>query len=406
MENNKQRLDFLIAIFQQGKLNAIEHQELLALLALPEHQDKAALFLAEVWESTPTNDQFFNKAATERLHQHIQDQIKIGQPKVKRLNSNWLRIAAAAVIVFVFAYALYQQRFADEVTVKAFNSKKAAVFVADAAPGGNRATLKLADNHIIVLDQVKEGVLVNLGNLLVKKLSNGQLVFEVSKTASNSETALGDNVLTTPAGGQYQVALADGSRVWLNASSSLRFPSTFTGSERRVELVGEGYFEISKSKDKPFIVNAKEIKVEVLGTHFNVNAYPDEQNTTTTLVEGSVKVSHQLKSALLKPNEQTKLKNGQFEVRQIDVADALAWKEGYFVFDNEEIHSVMRKLSRWYNVKVEYEDNSVNEEFVGTISKFKNITEILKLLQATGTINFKVLPSTDPRFERRVVVMK
>ncbi len=405
--HHQQRLDFLLQLYKEKALNGDQHQELVDLLARPENQDRASLWLDEVWAETP-DKQFFSAAKSDQLHQLVLSQIDRPQPKVRRLNKTIIStVAAAAVVTIVLSYLLIHQSDFGNSDTAIPTKKNTSAFIPDIGPGGSKATLKMANNRVIVLDQFKKGVVLSAGNLLVKNNEEGQLIFEVNQAAQNHAALSGDNVLTTPAGGQYEVLLADGSRVWLNASSSLKFPSSFTGRERNVELTGEGYFEISKSKDQPFIVNAREMKVEVLGTHFNINAYPDEQLLATTLIEGSVKLSHRSNSVLLKPHEQASIKNGSFKIQKhIDIKDVLAWKEGYFLFDNEEIHSVMRKLSRWYNVKVEYEDPQVNEEFIGKISKFKNISEILKLLQATGTIKFKVLPSQDPRYERRVVVMK
>ncbi|SFG58266.1 FecR protein [Pedobacter insulae] len=405
--HQQQRVDFLLQLYKEGTLNDDQHQELIDLLARPENQDRASLWLDEVWKQTP-DQHFFSASKSNQLHQSVLSKIDPAEPKVWRLNKTIISIvAAAAVIAIVFSFLFLRQSNFAHTDTSLVSKKDTSAFIADLGPGGNKATLKLANNRVIVLDQVKNGLVLNAGNLLVKKSVEGQLIFQVNQASKNDAALSGQNILTTPAGGQYQVLLADGSKVWLNASSSLKFPSSFTGNERKVELTGEGYFEISKSKNQPFIVNAREMKVEVLGTHFNINAYPDEQLLATTLIEGSVKLTHRSNSVLLKPHEQANIKNGSFKLQKnIDVKDVLAWKEGYFVFDNEEIHSVMRKLSRWYNVKVEYEDPQVNEEFVGTISKFKNISEILKLLQATRTIKFKVLPSQDPTYERRVVVMK
>lgn len=405
-QQHTHRLDFLIELFHQKKLTEAEHNELVDLLALPEHEHQASLFLDAVWEKTPEST-FFSLEKSAMLQKTIMDQI---EPRTKKLWSNKMllrMITAAAIVTLVFSFIFINQYKTNNGERKIAVNKNNTPFVADIGPGGNKATLKLANNRVIVLDQVKNGVLVDIGNMLVKKNQNGQLVFEAKSTTENNTAATGENILTTPAGGQYEVLLADGSKVWLNASSSLKFPTVFSGKERNVELTGEGYFEISKSKDQPFIVNAKAMKIEVLGTHFNINAYPDEQSSATTLIEGSIRFSYLTNTVLLKPNEQAKVKNQSFKInKNIDVQEVLAWKEGYFIFDNEEIHSVMRKLARWYNVRVEYEDPSVNEEFVGTISKYKNISEILKLLQATGTIKFKILPSQDPNYERRVIVMK
>ncbi len=398
--NNNRRVDRLIELFREGTLTSQEHDELLDLLAMPENADKAELLLTRLWENIPSDSSFFSSEESDRIRQSLREP-DTSTPAIKRLSPRLVSIAAALVL-FVFGYFLFIR---DDSFKGSTNHNQTSVSLTDIGPGGNKATLRLPDNSVIALDEMENGVLINKGNLIVKKTEDGQLVFQAGKVNTQSEANEG-NVLTTPAGGQYQVILPDGSRVWLNAASSLKFPSAFTGHQRRVELTGEGYFEVSKLKGKTFIVNAKNMEVEVLGTHFNIHAYPDEQISLATLVEGAVKISSGKKSEILAPNEQAQVGKDMLSVEKVDAKDALAWKEGLFVFNNQDIRTIMNKLSRWYNIKVEYQDADINEQFAATISKFKKLSEILKVLEATGTIHFKVLPSKDTVYERRVIVMK
>jgi len=404
---NHQTIDSLIIQFHEGTITPEAHRKLLEMLALPEYAGKAEQFLAQVWEKMPAGDPFFTTPQSRDIHYQLMQRIQRRKPIIKGLNSKWVKvIPAAAAILLVISYFFYQQYFIKGPGKMPVPDKQESAMTADIAPGGNKAILKLANHRTIPLDEVKAGVLVNMGSILVKKTMNGQLVFETNPKAGTGEGFSGENILITPAGGQYEIVLADGSRVWLNASSSLKFPSVFNGKDRKVELSGEAYFEVSKVKGQPFMVNAKDMQVEVLGTHFNINAYPDEQYSATTLAEGSVNVSGKNAAARLVPNEQAKISGGKLGVQQVNIQDVLAWKDGYFVFANEDIQSIMRKLSRWYNVQIEYEDPAINEQFDARISKYKNISEVLNVLQATGTINFKILPGQDPNNERRIVVMK
>jgi transmembrane sensor len=206
------------------------------------------------------------------------------------------------------------------------------------------------------------------------------------------------NKIETPIGGKYQINLPDGTKVWLNAASSLRYPVVFTGAERRVELTGEGYFEVSKDKNKRFIVSTEGQELSVFGTHFNINAYTDEPAIKTTLLEGSVKVSQTNRptpgqpalSRFLNPGQQSILNAKTFEVKKVDTESAVDWKNGRFIFNNEDIQSAMRKLSRWYNIKVSYEGDFKDINFGGSFSRSNHLADIIKILEATNEFKFEV----------------
>lgn len=270
---------------------------------------------------------------------------------------------------------------------------------AEVVPGGNRAILTLANGKKIELTSVGDGELAKQTGISIKKTHNGELVYTMSAQGNNVPVEY--NTTETPRGGQYQLELADGTKVWLNASSSLRYPTRFAGKERRVELTGEAYFEVTHNASMPFKVKTDKEVVTVLGTHFNVNAYHDEPFVKTTLLEGKVRInalkSHT--SGILKPGEQAILTDGQIKIAVGDTEAATAWKNGYFRFRGENITSIMRKLSRWYNIDVQYATTISDEGYYGTISRFKNIKQVLAVLSETGSVHFKV-------DGRRVTVME
>jgi transmembrane sensor len=218
-------------------------------------------------------------------------------------------------------------------------------------------------------------------------------------TLKNKSSEVVYNTISTPRGGQYQLMLADGSKVWLNAASSLRFPASFVGKERKVELLGEAYFEVAKNAKMPFKVKVNGMEVEVLGTHFNINSYENESTIRTTLLEGSVKINKNNSSSLLKPGQQAQMnKAGEIKIiNDADVEEAIAWKEGKFQFDRADIHDIMRQLTRWYDVDVEYK-GTVSSHFGGTISRDVNLSQVLNMLHLTGEVKFQVE-------DRKVVVM-
>ena len=310
----------------------------------------------------------------------------------------WPRIAAAAVIIvlltagsyFIFTKRQVKQTAAIETTQEFKNN--------DVAPGGNKAVLTLANGAQIILDSAGNGALTQQGNTKIIKLDNGQLSYNSLNGSQTLPDKVFYNTISTPRGGQYQVVLADGSKVWLNAASSLRFPTSFAAKEREVELTGEGYFEVAHDATKPFKVSVNGIEVRVFGTHFNINAYNDEATIKTTLLEGSVKVGKGSASKVIRPGEQAQIENDgnalnpKIMVQAVDVDAAVAWKNGRFIFHGNDIQSVMRQLARWYDIDVNYQGNVTDEEFVGVInrSRYENISEILDMLEKTRTVSFAI----------------
>jgi hypothetical protein len=265
----------------------------------------------------------------------------------------------------------------------------------DVAPGRNKAVLLLADSTSIVLDDSDTGMLAQQGSTRILKLVNGQLTYKAPIGARLQATSRPlYNVISTPRGGQYQVILPDGSKVWLNAASSLRFPTTFTGKERIVMLTGEAYFDIAPNRNMPFRVQAGDTKVEVLGTQFNVMAYENEDRINTTLLEGSIRVSGQKGEGLkLKPGQQaTMLLNasGAIATHEADTESVVAWKNGVFQFDGNDIQTIMRQIERWYDVDIHYAGKAPEGHYSGTVGRDKSLLKVLRIFEEEGDIKFKI----------------
>jgi len=270
----------------------------------------------------------------------------------------------------------------------------------DVLPGGNKAVLTLADGASISLDSAHDGILTEQGRAKVVKLKNGQLAYHTERPGTVNAPPL-YNTVSTPRGGQYAVTLPDGTKVWLNASSSLRFPTAFTGNTRNVELTGEAYFEVAENHSAPFKVaifsgargSGETPKlVEVLGTSFNVMAYDDEDAVKTTLLEGAIKVLSGAKESVLKPGQQAQSPHDLPGIRVIcdaDVEAAVAWKNGYFNFKKADIRTVMRQLSRWYDVDVRYQGNGQDRIFWGGMQRNLPLSAVFRILEKSG-VEFKI----------------
>ena len=310
---------------------------------------------------------------------------QINLPQPRRINPlRWWPAAAFLVMTATAAYFWLRQPAARPAPVAVQN---------DLPPGGNKATLTLSNGTQILLDSAHTGQLASQGNSTVEKADSGRLVYNQS---GSSASALQYNTLRTPRGGQYQLTLPDGSKVWLNAASAVRFPASFPHGERVVEVTGEAYFEVARNASAPFSVRILSSggqpkgAVQVLGTQFNINAYDDEPFTSTTLLEGAVAISSRQSRALLKPGQQAQLDNAAgIRIAAVDTEEAVAWKNGEFIFSNANITDIMRQLSRWYNVEVSYKD-ALNVVVNGSISRNVNIFQVLHILEQTGEVHFKI----------------
>ena len=301
------------------------------------------------------------------------------------------RMAIAATLFLILGGGLYY-------SIKRYSSQNIVnqTYVKEILPGKSTATLTLASGRKIILSESVKGELGQEGGVVISKTAAGEIIYQVKGNKTGSSDQL--NTLSTAKGEHYQVILPDGSKVWLNAASSITYPVSFVKQQERiVKLAGEAYFEIAKDKQHAFLVKTNKQEIKVLGTHFNVSAYEDDAITKTTLLEGSVRIvsEHRIStsgepSVVLKPGQQAVLTGQSFSVSQIDTEESVAWKNGYFRFSKENITGVMRKLSRWYNLDVVYEGPVSTEEFSGTVSSAKPIDQVLRMLQYSNSVHFKI----------------
>lgn len=323
-----------------------------------------------------------NRVAAVRLNLPVNDAEQPASSKTIRL---WPRIAVAAAVLAVLATAFYFY------TYPAVDLKKEA-FNAGVVPGRNKAVLRLADGSEISLTDATNGKLAEQAGVTVSKAEDGQLVYTVADNGEK-QPASKMNTISTPNGGQWQVRLPDGTIVWLNAASTLSYPVSFKGERNRtVTLNGEAYFEVAKDKDKPFVVHSEKQDVEVLGTHFNINAYTNEPTLKTTLLEGAVKVNVAGKTAaFLKPGEQAVLTAGGIKTAEMNVQLSIDWKNDEFRFKNESLSSILRKVSRWYDVNIIYTSGQhPMPTFSGSVSRFEDVSAILKMLEQAGDVKFSI----------------
>ena len=310
---------------------------------------------------------------------------KMGHPAVVR-SFSWRWAAAAAIILGLGTSTYLWLRHtpsSDLVKKEDNNNLKQGI-----TPGGNKAILTLDDGSTIVLDSATNGTLAQQGNAKVLKTDSGPLTYSIVK-GKRAEVLY--NTLATPRGGQYQLVLPDGSKVWLNATSSIHYPTAFIGNQRKVEITGEAYFEVAKDVSKKFLVTVNGVTTEVLGTHFNVNAYNDESTMKITLLEGSVKVTNNISSAMLLPGQQAQLNpNENIDVnKNVDAEEVMAWKNGLFQFNSLQVEAIMRQISRWYDVEVVYETKANQKHFSGIVSRSSNVLDVLKIMEQAG-IKFNI----------------
>jgi ferric-dicitrate binding protein FerR (iron transport regulator) len=305
----------------------------------------------------------------------------------------FLRYAVAAAVLVILAGSVWLWRAGRAGTPASIAEQP----VRDVAPGHEGAVLTLADGKQIVLDSSSNGSLARQGNASVTKLNAGQLTYQAENATTGTTAEVMYNTLTTPRGRRSSVLLSDGTRVWLNAASSIRFPTVFAGKDRTVEVSGEAYFEVAKDLSLPFIVKTVRtasqdpLEIQVLGTSFNITAYSDENEVSTTLVEGSVKVISGSAARLITPGQQLVAKpDGRLELNPgVDVQKVIAWKDGNFLFRGDELTTIMKQLSRWYDIEVHF-DGTVSDHYTGKISRQVNISQVLKMLQAAGGVSFSV----------------
>jgi transmembrane sensor len=373
-------------LFQDSELQPVVQAELVRLM----QEDAGVMGETANWEPVLQRVLSVDKTAGERS-------------AVRMFRVGWQRWAVAAILLLLVGGGtvlfLARRKAGPAVAVGIAPATKVIV------PGSNKAILTLANGQQVVLNDTQNGVIGQQGNTRVIKLDSGRLAYSsaaggvaagagAGAGGGNGAAGMGGplyNTITTPRGGQYQITLPDETKVWLNAESSLRFPTAFAGKDRSVQLTGEAYFEVAADKSKPFLVKAGSTETRVLGTHFNIMAYTDEGPVKTTLLEGVVSMGQETQSALLQPGEQGQFdsRKGIIATRAVNTRAVVAWKDGYYYFDRASMQSVMRQISRWYDVVIVYEGAVPKDEIVGKIPRTAEVSEVLHIMELIG-IRFKI----------------
>jgi len=337
----------------------------------------------------------FLKDALDTETEAITEDIIVFSPKRRFL---WLKYTAVASIFLVsisvvYFYFVNSRSNEEEQRLVQSTSKE---HKNDILPGGDKAILTLANGTRVILDKADDGQIAKQGNINIEKIKDGHLTYQrlnnehLKIDRRDPVELIAYNTVSTPRAGQYQIILADGTKVWLNSFSSITFPTSFVGKERKVKITGEVYIEVVKDDTLPFIVEAKGQQIEVLGTSFNINAYEDERTVNTTLVSGRIKVITGVNSKILNPGQQAEVIDNQIKVRPvIDISAVVAWKNGYFDFNNADLPTLMRQLSRWYDINPIYVGDVGSHEFVGNIKRANNLSNVLKILKLSG-VQFRI----------------
>jgi transmembrane sensor len=397
------RLRYLFHRWFDKTATAEERAELMALFGRTDNDDETYALLQEAWEKLGEEEKVFSEEQSQMMLDKILRPAgaAYGREKPVTPMRRWMVAAAVVLLVGALAWLLVVRHSSsqeEKVASSPVLKKNKPIDVP--APNGNNAILTLADGSTVVLDSVKNGELGRQGDAQVSKANAGRLVYNTAGAGNATGAGLPGkivyNTVSTRRGGQFQIVLPDGSKVWLNTVSSLRFPTAFTGTERMVELKGEAYFEVAKNAAQPFVVHVstaedKGMDVRVLGTQFNVMAYDNEAEIRTTLLEGAVKVMKGDKSRVLAPGQQAKLdKQGGLTLDdKADVELAMAWKNGFTSFKSADIRSIMRQVERWYDIDVVYEGNVPERTFSGGISRDANLSELIRLLEVSK-IHFNI----------------
>lgn len=369
--------------FVSGDISLEGKNQLLEMIDDAQYADDLDLFLREVYDGLEPS--LASEQSTERFVKDLRGKMKTLVEAEEEITEssffNWKKLAIAASVVLVVGLGYLKLNHDQPAGAIVSNQKVKNVI----KPGSTGAILTLGDGSQIVLDSLANGVLANQNNTTVSK-KDGKLVYKEGAGA-----VAVNNKMSTPRGRHYTLELSDGTKVWLNASSSISFPTSFAEKERKVAIEGEVYFEVAKDKNRPFRVAVKDIEVQVLGTHFNVNAYEDDGEIKTTLIEGSVLVGEKNKKVLLKPGQQAEIKNkGGVKVKNLEnFNEVLAWKNGLFHFENASLETVLRQLSRWYDVDVVFEKGVTSRDFEGEIKRDLQLSQVLKILEG-NKVHFKI----------------
>jgi transmembrane sensor len=369
-----QRFSTLLEKWRNGSISVAETEEFIQFANSSHHEDIISDFI-----ETDLKAESFKNLSTEKEKTKTLQVLRKQYPRkgvLVNFRGNWLKYAAAILIIAAAGMYFWKNNVADNAVEKIASTKSTDV----AAPETMRAIITLSDGRVIRLDTIANGELAIQGNVKIKKLSDGKIIYE-----GLSEGEVIYNTITVPRGSKTtSLTLSDGTKVYLNSASSLRYPVSFSSKERKVEITGEGYFEIAKDAKRKFIVSAGNTNTEVLGTAFNINAYPDESIAAITLLEGAVKVSAGNNYFILKPGEQSRInkENVLNLAEDVNIDEVIAWKNGYFQFKEADLKTIARQISRWYDVDFVFENKKAESEiFRGEFSRTSSLSELLKVLE-------------------------
>lgn len=377
---NKDTLQYLLERREEGKLSTWEQQLLDNWEAALEKEEGAFDLYSEA-EQTELKDRLWDNISKQTSEPGKLVSISVPKQPARLKRTTLFKYAASIILVAGVAAYIWS---ADRSPKKQIVSTVPAAVARDvAAPSSNHATITLAGGQRITLETAANGTLAIQGDVNIRKMDDGRIVY-----TGNSNGEVQYNTLTVPRGSTIaSIVLSDGTKVYLNAASSLTYPVAFNGNERRVQITGEAYFEVAKDRSKKFIVTSGAVTTEVLGTHFNINTYPDEEAMKVTLLEGSVKVSGGSSNTVIKPGDQAAIENGQMHINQaVDVDQVMSWKNGVFNFNNASCETVMRQLARWYNIEIVYPKGVPAIQFGGEIQKTLPLAE---MLDALGEVEVK-----------------
>jgi ferric-dicitrate binding protein FerR (iron transport regulator) len=403
MTPHQERLRFLFRRYLEATANPDEIQELRNLLSVTENQDAVSEDLWRVWDTPgaekPSEEKDW-QPVFEDIHRRIDAWELDTAAAGKKRSSFWYGVAATVAVLMAGAILLTTapHRASGPSPDK---TATAAGAVRDIAPGKSRAVLLLSNGKQIMLDSAPGGQLARQGNAQIFKRGHGILAYQLQGPPAGNRAAgtapVAYDILKTPRGGQYHLMLSDGTRVWLNDSSSIRFPAVFQEDSRTVQITGEVYFEVAKDVSRPFRVQQDGITIEVLGTNFNVNAYRDENTVKVTLLEGSVKVLDPgiRLARIIRPGEQLQIdhKGTARVVEGVNPNQVIAWKNNLFWFEDDDIQTIMRQVSRWYDVNVEIQGD-ISQHFTGSIPRDIMVSGVFEVLRRTGNIRFRIQDDT------------
>lgn len=379
MDKEAYRIAYLIAGYIRNTLTNAEHQELDDWVNASDKNMKLFEDLTDE-RNIEANLQMMEKVQSEQLFEQLKQEGRFEKPIREKSRLIWMPAAAIAILLCIYI----AQRYINSPSTN--NDKLETVQNGVLQPGGNKATLTLPDGAVIDLANVQTGVIATGTHVKVTKEDEGSLVYQ--GTGENHKNEI--HVLTTPVGGQFQLMLDDGTKVWLNSTSTLRYPTSFAQGEREVELTGEAYFEVAHNASHPFkVMLADSNTITVLGTHFNVQAFPDEKSKDITLVQGKVLVQSGKSQALLSPGMQASIQEGAITTTaNVDIEEITGWKNGLFVFHDAPIEYIMDQVARWYDAKVVYQ-GSIGHQFNATILRSEPLSRLLYLLELNGHVKFK-----------------